>query len=275
MTSIKSLLRQRLPKSYRVMSSIKWFLLRLPPKSYRVRRNNQRLRREIEEHPDRALIVWQRENSSQLWYLFHGRAEELMMQPLTFLRETGLIHTNLILLKDYYRFFYHAGLNREITDVDAIIARLRRCREKLPHVRQTFCLGTSAGGYAAILFGYYLHVDLVYAFGPPTRINLDRLKKSGGCKDIWRIPEQHRDLARLLAKHNGQTRYKIFYCDGYGPDRAYAEHLQDLPGVELHPQPGNTHYVVQPMYESGRLREIFDNAPSDATISEPRKTPDL
>ena len=36
----------------------------------------------------------------------------LGIQPLTVLRETGLLQTNLVLLKDYYRFFYQAGLNR-------------------------------------------------------------------------------------------------------------------------------------------------------------------
>lgn len=248
------------------MTSIKSLLLQLVPRSYRAPWYNRRLRREIEEHPDRSLIVWERENSSQLCYVFHGMAGALQMQPLTVLRETGLIRTNLILLKDYYRFCYHAGLNREITDVDAIIARLRRCREELPQVRQTFCLGTSVGGYAAILFGHYLQVDVVCAFGPATLINLDDLKKYGGCKDVWRITEQHRDLARLLAKHNGRTRYKIFYCDGYGKDRTYAEHLQDLPGVELYPQPGNTHNVVQAMYEIGRLREVFATVPSGAPV---------
>ena len=247
------------------MTSIKSLLLLFPRTSYGARRYNQRLRREIEEHPDGALIVWERENSSQLCYVFHGLQGLLMIEPLTVLRETGLIHTNLILLKDYYRFFYQAGLNREITDVDSIIAHLRRCREELPHVRQTFCFGTSAGGHAAILFGHYLHVDIVYAFGPATLITRD-VAKNVGRKDVWRITEQHRDLARLLAKHNGRTRYKIFYCDGCGRDRNDAEHLQGLPGVELYPQPGNTHNVVPAMYESGRLREIFDTAPWGATV---------
>jgi hypothetical protein len=271
MTSIKNLLFRRgdkngidvyLPPK---VTSIKSLLFQLLPTSYRVWRYNQLLRREIKEHPDGALIVWEREKSSQLCYVFHGVAGALQMQPLTVLRETGLIHTNLILLKDYYRFFYQAGLNREITDVDAIIARLRRFREELPHVRQTFCFGPSAGGYAAILFGHYLHVDVVYAFAPATLINLDVVKKFVR-KDVWRITEQHRDLARLLAKHNGRTRYKIFYCDGSRRDRTYAEHLQGLPGVELYPQPGHTHNVIRAMHESGRLREIFDTAPSGAIV---------
>ena len=106
----------------------------------------------------------------------------------------------------------------------------------------------------------------MYAFAPITLINLDDLKKYGGSKDISRITDQHRDLARLLAKHNGRTRYKLFYCDGHGRDRKHAERLQHLPGVELYPQPGTSHNVIQTIYESGRLREIFDAVPSDSTV---------
>ena len=247
-------------------ASIKSLLFQLVPTRYRAQRYNRRLRREIEERPDGALIVWERENSSRLYYVFHGMAGGLGIQPLTVLRETGLIHHNLVLLKDYYRFFYQAGLNPKITDVDAIIARLRRCREELPHVRQTFCSGPSSGGYAALLFGHYLQVDVVYAFAPVTLINLDDLKRFGGSKEIWRITEEHRDLALLLAKHNSRTRYKIFFCDGHIRDRTYAARLQDLPGVELCPQPGTTHNVIQAIYESGRLGEIFDTVPSSATV---------
>jgi hypothetical protein len=272
MSGIKSLLFRRGDKDGmdvffpRRMNSIKSLLFQLVPMSYRAQKYNRQLRQEIEENPDGALVVWARENSSQLYYVFHGMAGGLGIQPLTVLRDTGLLRSNLVLLKDYYRFFYQAGLNREITDVDGIIARLRRCREELPHVRQTFCSGPSSGGYAAILFGHYLEVDVVYAFAPVTLINLDGLKKFGGSKEVWRITEPRRDLALLLAKHNGRTRYKVFYCDGNGRDRTYAERLKDLPGVELYPQPGTTHNVIQAIHESGRLREIFDTVPSDAAV---------
>ena len=274
MTSIKSLLRRGDKNGIDVyfpprIRGIKSLLFQLVPTRYRAQKYNRQLRRDIEERPDGALIVWERESSSQLYYVFHWMAGGLGLPPLTVLRDTGLIHNNLVLLKDYYRFFYQAGLNREITDVDATIARLRRCREELPHVRQTFCCGPSSGGYAAILFGHYLQVDVVYAFAPVTLINLDDLKKFGGSKDISRITEEHRDLARLLAKHNGRTRYKIFYCEGNVRDRAYAVRIQDLPGVELYPQPGNTHNAIQTIYESGRLREVFDTGPSVAPESEP------
>src|SRR4029453_17748200 len=131
------------------VASLKSFLFQLVPTRYRAQRYNRQLRREIEERPDGALVVWPRENSSQLYYVFHGMAGGLGLQPLTVLRETGLLRTNLVLLKGYYRFFYQAGLSAEIKDNDAIIARLRRCREELPHVRQTSCSGPASGGSAA------------------------------------------------------------------------------------------------------------------------------
>jgi hypothetical protein len=247
-------------------TTIRSLLFQLVPTRYRAQRYNRQLQREIKGNPDGALVVWGRENSSQLYYIFHGMAGGLGIQPLTVLRETGLLRTNLVLLKDYYRFFYQAGLSAEITDNDAIIARLRRCREELPHVRQTYCSGPSSGGYAAILFGHYLQVDVVYAFAPVTLINLDDLKRFGGSKEIWRITEEHRDLAKLLAKPNGRTRYKIFYCDGNVRDRTYAEHIRGSPGVELCPQPGHTHNVIQAINESGRLGELFETVPADAAV---------
>jgi hypothetical protein len=247
--------------------TIKSLLFQLVPTRYRAQRYNKQLRREIEENPDGALLVWPRETSTRLYYVFHGMAGGLGIQPLTVLRETGLIQNNLVLLKDHYRFFYHAGLNPQITGLDAVIAVLRRCREELPYVRQTFCSGPSSGGYAAILFGHYLQVDVVYAFSPVTLINFDDLKKFGGCKDVSRISEEHRDLALLLANYNGCTTYKIFYCEGHVRDRKYAERLRDLNGVELCPQPGTTHNVIQAIHQSGRLAEVFSTVQRNGVLS--------
>ena len=112
MVSIKSLLFRRGDKDGRDVyfaptrvAGIKSLLFQLVPTKYRAQRYNRQLRREIEENPDGALIIWERENSSQLYYMFHGMAGGLGIQPLTVLRESGLIHSNLVLLKDYYRFF--------------------------------------------------------------------------------------------------------------------------------------------------------------------------
>src|SRR4029078_4963079 len=52
-------------------TTIRSLLFQLVPTKFRARRYNRQLQREIEENPDGALVVWRRENSSQLYYVFH------------------------------------------------------------------------------------------------------------------------------------------------------------------------------------------------------------
>lgn len=233
-------------------------------------RTRRRMLREIEEHPERAITTWKRETCDQLFYLFHGLELQLMMDPLTVLRETGLIRRNLLLLKDYYRFYYHAGLSREIPDTAALVARLRQARAEMPHVARTYTLGTSSGGYAAILFGHLLEVDEVYAFAPQTVLDMALVRLLSGRRDLDRIPDEHRDLRRLLERQDGSTRTKIFYCQGRAVDARLAEHVADCPGVELHPQPGDTHLVLQVMHAAGTLRSALPPEPATAAPSAPQ-----
>lgn len=235
------------------MSIFKHLYLRLR-KRWRDLRTALTPERYKEQH---ALVAWKRESSPRMFYVFQGRRQRLMMEPLTFIRATGLIDVNLVLLRDYHQFFYHGGITSELQDVDAIRGRLETCRTEWPHVKQAFCLGSSMGGYAAILFGHYLKVDEVYAFAPQTLIDLQLLSQVTRRKDTWRFPEPHRDLALLLASHNGITRYKVFYCVGHAKDRAFAERIRHCPGVELCPQPGDHHTVVEAMNAEGRLHEVF------------------
>lgn len=256
----------------RLLQRAYWKLVDLEPeplRTYRTRRRRlaagerlkpevlDRLRREFDAHPERAIVVRPQATSPQLFYVFQGRGMGLMMEPMEFLRETGLLHANLVMLRDYHRCFYHRGLNAELPDVDAIRARLAACRAAMSHVRQSFCMGSSAGGYAAILFGHYLGVDAVYAFAPQTRLDLKLLRQLTARDDGALFPSAHRDLALLLAQGNGRTQYDLFYSQGNATDRRFAERLRRCPGVRLHPQPGTDHRVIKGMYESGRLRELL------------------
>lgn len=225
-----------------------------------VRRHAPRALRErapVAGAPRKALVTWHRENSTRLFFVFQGKKMQLMMEPLAFFRETGLLNVNLVMLGDDQGFFYHAGLSRELPSFDAILAHLASCRGQMAPVRETHCLGSSAGGYAAILFGHYLGVDTVCAFAPQTLIDLKRLQARTGRKDTWRFPPDHLDLALLLATHNGRTRYKVFYCEGHEEDRGFAQRIAACPGVELYPQPGDTHVVVQEMHKRGTLRDLL------------------
>ena len=250
MPSVKNLLERAYARAARLEPD---YLKRRRRRRRRMALNPQ-LWQEVEEHPERAITERTRQSSERLFYAFQGRGMGLMMEPLKALRETGLINTNLVMLRDYYGFFYHAGINRELPDIDSVIRRLQAIRATMPHVTHTACMGTSAGGYAALLFGHYLQVDTVYAFAPQTYFKLRDVKRVAQRNDIWRFPKAHCDLARLLATHNGCTRYRVFFCAGNRTDRRFAERIAGSPGVELHPQPGNTHYILHAMLDSGQLR---------------------
>jgi hypothetical protein len=223
-----------------------------------------------------TLVVWKREASPDLFYVFQGRKQRLMMEPLTFLRTTGLLDANLVLVRDPHHAFYHAGISDELPDFEAVRERLRERRRQLPRVRRTCCLGTSMGGYAAILFGHHLRADAVFAFAPQTLLDLGRLQADGayaitartlrnlerrgvmaGRARVAHLPDEHRDLALLLAHYNGHTRYKVFFSEGSTRDRAFAERIGGLGGVELYPQPGSHHNVVQEMARRGLLSEAL------------------
>jgi hypothetical protein len=225
------------------------------------------LRREIDEHPERAMVVRTAPSSPDLYVVFMGKdlvrenlrrgdaAPELLadMKALSFYREAGLTSANLVMLRDYYRFFYHAGLNRDVTSIDAVIRLLASTREAMPHVRASATLGSSAGGYAAILFGHHLAVDTVFAFAPQTLIDAPKLREMSGREDLSGIPEEHRDLSILLTQHNGRTRYEVWYSRDNDEDRGFAERIGGCPGVTLHPEPGDSHFVLAQMHRGGAL----------------------
>lgn len=231
----------------------------------------RRLRR-VDKAAGRPLVVLTRDHSAQLFYVFDpqlvamrlGARYRQAMDPTTVLRETGLINSNLVLLRDPFHFAFHAGVSAALPDFHSLLRMMQAGAAQLAQVRQRYTLGTSAGGFGALLFGHHLAVDEVLAFAPQTQLDLPILRALSRRKDVWRIPPEHRDLSLLLAAHNGRTRYKLYYCEGNAWDRRQAEHLAGCPGVELHPQPGDSHLVYQAMHESGRLRAVM---PAPLTVA--------
>lgn len=66
---------------------------------------------------------------------------------------------------DYSCKSYHFGMEGISTNIDDTVQALK---EKFEGYDRVICLGASAGGYAAILFGSLLNVDSVIAFIPQT-----------------------------------------------------------------------------------------------------------
>jgi len=68
---------------------------------------------------------------------------------------------------DRHRMWYHRGIDEVSNDIAGTLSYLA---EQIKPYKRVIFIGSSAGGYAAILFGSLLAVDTVIAFRPQTNI---------------------------------------------------------------------------------------------------------
>jgi hypothetical protein len=203
--------------------------------------------------------VLRRPESDQLFFVYTGARHLLMSDPLAFVRHTCLDERNLALFSDPHTSFYQRGISSTVDSFESLLAWHRDYTRELTHVRRVFCLGTSMGGYAALLFGYLLAVEEVWAFGPPTIIDARRYPCTS---------EDHANLRFLLLRPNGTTSYNIFYNRVFRRDRIFAQRLLGCDGVRLWPQSGEGHNVVGAMTDE-QLRGLLP-PPSEAAATHHR-----
>ena len=202
------------------------------------------------------------EASKQLGFYFQGKAGRMMMDPFTFLRNAGALKRNMVLFRCPGLQFYHGRLHPGWPDIETTISLLGKLRNTFAKDLFHACVGTSMGGYAAILFGHYLRADVVHAFSATTRIDPCSPVIDVGPQDV---PEAHRDLAQLLEHWNGRTRYHLYFNDGHEKDRQHAERLACCPGVELHSAAGTSHSFFE---DRSRLTVLAQLFPADSVATD-------
>jgi len=186
--------------------------------------------------------------------------------PFEFFNLTRGIEVKKIYVRDMRQSWYHATLPGIPDDphgtVDGVAGHLRKLiKQQRP--RKVVCVGNSAGGYAALLFGCLIGAHVVHAFAPQTFIDKANRK---GCGDIrWggnQIRNAHNsktrregyfDLKRFLLPRKTGTRYHIHYQRGSRIDSVHAERMRRVPGVALHPYNvgGDDHYLVMHLKAAG------------------------
>ncbi len=173
-----------------------------------------------------------------------------MLDPRQFFQQTRLIERNVVFLRDDGCSYYQRGVP-SLESFDTLLGWHHELRDSMPYVQRLFCLGTSMGAYAAILFGHLLKVEQVWAFAPPT----SRLPQA--LVDELDLPPARADLESLLAQPNGVTRFHVHFNEGCARDARTAARLAQFEGVTLHPQQGGDHNVVHTLMERGLLRELL------------------
>lgn|SRR5262245_1181617 len=218
---------------------------------------------------EKAVLIERGEDNSVLIIAFTGFVHRLSMRVYEFFDLTKATGYSRILLRDENRVWYHHGIDRERNDYPSLFRYLQSEIEKL-HPQKVICLGTSAGGYAAIVAGHHLGADYVHAFAPHTLLEvsvascLGRFRRSlfrwARLKLLFsRVARREFfDLSNLLKTHNGKTIYYIHHCAGVERDVEGANRIVGLPGVVAMPYPCSAHSVPSYLAKVDFLKEILN-----------------
>lgn len=188
--------------------------------------------------------------------------------PFEFFRMLGATApVKKLFLRDHSQAYYHRGVRGLGDDIEAVEAGIREAVERAGATRVVM-MGSSGGGYAALLFGRLLGVEEVHAFAPTTFIRADLRDRYGDHRferrwqalmDSGRYQSRYGDLRDLFQRtpHRG-TRFVIHYCSAYELDVIHADWLAAEPGVELRAYEEGDHSLVRHMRESGELQALLD-----------------
>jgi hypothetical protein len=218
-----------------------------------------------------TIIVEEGEDPSHLVIAFTGLQGGLNVTPFDFFSATGLLSSSRILLRDPSNLLYLTGVGSEAPTFWTLLERLRAELARLNPERVT-CVGTSSGGYAALLFGHLLEVDQVHAFGPTIQASVLMAAVAGDWHQVLQMATpQHlmmdlriplsvwkfRRLDSALRKWNGRTNYTIHVCEQFLPDVKRVAPMRGLPHIEIAMHPCKTHAVARHLIGERKLLDVI------------------
>lgn len=199
--------------------------------------------------------------STQTVISFAGLALVPGMPPREFWRSLSGFDVNVLLAKDFKQCWYQQGLLGLAGTVAETTELLRRA---VPEGQTTTAtLGSSAGGYAAILFGVLMGVDKIVAFGPQTLLNSRVFAKFENAQsvfaDLVREGRDYLDLVEVIKANPGFAgKIRIYYSQSNEVDREAAERLAVFDFVEVLPHPGEAHGVAREMARGPEFKEALE-----------------
>lgn len=188
---------------------------------------------------------------------FSGLTLELSMPVAEFYRMSAEHGQTVYFIKDHLQAWYQRGLLGLSHDVPSTVEALARITAGDSPDLRTF--GTSAGGFAAILFGVLLKARKVVAFSPQTIIDPSTVEafKSQDTRAADALSGAgYLDLLPIVAQ-NRDTEIHIYYGSGHIGDMKSATRLQGLPNVTLHPHPHDSHNIGGWMKQHGLLENAL------------------
>ncbi len=200
---------------------------------------------------------------------------------------------NIILIRDVRRYWYHLTPEGDIGGLDFYTQYLQSQLQALK-TKYLITTGVSAGGFAALFFGWKLGADQILAFSPQTdlisyykfnplsllKYRYTRKDLQSFLKEVLMVAIALRRRTRLLRRKlpltqwgrldaaqriNERTQSSVYYCQDNALDTQETLKISALPGITLHACPCNQHNVAGYLRSSEELVKIFQTALESAT----------
>jgi len=202
--------------------------------------------------------------SEKLYFFFGGMKSIIGMPPFEFYNASKILNENKIFLRDLSQCWYHCGLQGISNDIDTTTKFIQKEISKINPTKVYF-VGNSMGGYAAILFASLTKQGDAIAFAPQTFIcpnlrkqlldtrwsqHISNTYKISACK------KKAYDLKPLLSRRKEQ-RISIFVSKNHHLDYIHANHLRDVPCVNIYEFNRADHKIVRLLRDKGKLPTIM------------------
>jgi hypothetical protein len=186
-----------------------------------------------------------------------------------FLSATEAFPVKRLFVRDPRQAWYHCGMPQHGWTLASVVESLRKLISE-HEVERLIVVGSSSGGYAALVFGTLLGADTVLSFAPQTVLDLEILAGMddhrwdpalGPLRNAGRLDPHWIDLRRALPQaRRADTRYEVYFDDSFRADRLHAERLLGIDGVHLYRFGGGGHRLVRKLRDSGALEQILTRA---------------
>lgn len=137
-----------------------------------------------------------------------------------------------IFVRDVYKSFCIHGINVNLDSIDKVATELM----KLTEGKKVITVGSSAGGYMALVFGLLLNASAVYAFAPQISLetynHFHPVKYIEGYRDDKKI-QPYLSIANLI-KDNSHSELFIMYPTLCGEDVAQMKIVEAVQNDYVH-----------------------------------------
>ena len=204
--------------------------------------------------------------SDCLLIAFGGLAGGLHIPPFEFFNATRDFACKKLFVRDLQQCWYHRGTTPFQNNISSLRDELETLILESTATR-IVAVGTSSGGYAALLFGLLLGMDEAHALSPKTYINplvrvltRDRVSKKQALKLLFTpgAEKKYFDLAKVLQSEKVATQLHLHYAKGFPPALKHSERLGHDPRVTLNAYDFDRHLLGKYLRDQGLLSPLLE-----------------